>query len=329
MAQKYVQSEVFTGVLSCQVQGHPIEDTVVATSGESQIVLTRFSGVHNGNKNAGSTIRNDLLDQIGAFTFGSTADNLHCLTSSTLFTLDTERLSGISEQIFDIPPTEVIPFGKGENPFTLIVADEDGEIHLLDTRERPTSTVHTLETQSEKNEIKGMAVKDMTLYSITENGVVAAYDLRKRKFSRKLEFENKFFTSIAMDEELVLVTTDKNDFHWIDMKEGFVKTAIKRTQFLVEKIQILNDDLVLAKPFIGQDIVVIDRDTRQIRCQVSDRRDIHDISVAQPGGSLFVALENGLHVDLSMISATDFVKAIDEKKNQPANKVDPDFFDGL
>ncbi|CAD5223849.1 unnamed protein product [Bursaphelenchus okinawaensis] len=322
-------SQVFTGVLSCQVQGHPTEDTVVATSGESQIVVSRFDGAENGHNSVGTTIRNDLFDQIGAFTFGPGGNGLYCLSSSCLYSLDTERLQGVSAQIFDVPPTEVLPFGTGESPFSLIVADEDGEVHLLDTRQSPAENVHTLETQSEKNEIKGMTIKDHTLYTITENGVIGAYDLKKRAFSRKLEFDDKFFTSIIMDEDLVLVTTDKNDFQWVDMKEGYVKYNMKRTQFLVEKLQILNDELLLAKPFIGQDLVVIDRESRRVKNLVSDRRDIHDVSITRPGGNLFYALENGIHVDLSMISSSDFVQAIDDKKNQPDNKVDPDFFDGL
>lgn len=74
-------------------------------------------------------------------------------------------------------------------------------MHLVDFREATTVKDQLFKGQADGVSITSIAVDDKIVYVIYENGIVEAFDLKKREFIQGMEFGDKMLTHVFLDEK--------------------------------------------------------------------------------------------------------------------------------
>jgi hypothetical protein len=99
-----------------------------------------------------------------------------------------------------------------------------------------------------------MAVSDKIAYITCENGIIEAFDLKKRGFVQDFEFKDKMFMHIFIDDKTPVASTDEGEVLWLDMENQRVKFKAKSSDLIIERVTPISDDFALVKSMAGENL---------------------------------------------------------------------------
>ncbi|KAI6174838.1 hypothetical protein M3Y97_00965900 [Aphelenchoides bicaudatus] len=330
--QKIVFKELFIEPAVSLIQAHPTNSSVFAATGDDQFTLCRF----DWDKSESTVVeKNGLDDPISCFRFSTDGTRISCALRSTICSMDPADLTkAVDKRVFSDPISSIASFSLANQSYNLIIGDEAGNVHLIDTREATATKDRLFDGRTKGVSITSLAVDDKLVYMTCENGIIEVFDLKKRGFVMDHEFSDKMLTHIFMDEKTPVVSTDEGEILWIDVTNGRTLFNVKTDDLMIERIEPISNEHALVKQMTLDNLVLLSTAEHKIigegktglACDVASSCDFEQI---------IVSLNREDRVDVEVWETSDTVQnwstnVVSQSRKRPAqNQVDADFFADL
>lgn len=273
--------------------------------------------------------QNGLPEAIGCMSFNSDGTRLHAALRSTFYSMDSQILTkAVEKRIFDSPIVCIAPFNLRNQSYNLVLGDEEGHLHLIDSREATTVKDRLFKSRTEGVAITSMAVDDKFVYVACENGIVEVFDLKKRVFVKDFEFSEKMLTHIFIDDNIPVVSTDEGEILWLQIDQGRVMHKASEPDVIIERVVPISDEYALVKPMIGDNLMLLSLTEKKFMGKCSSEPAV-DIASTANNEQIIVGLDKTSHVDLEIWDTATFLKEYTSRSARSNGHTDTGFFSGL